>query len=78
MRQDVSPVSLTSAPSTRLPLPIVREGLTVKFADHPDLVEKHKYYIDMLQWEIPMNCEDKPEKIPKYELNPGTLDASGN
>ena len=24
------------------------EGLTVKFADRPDLVQKHKHYIDML------------------------------
>ena len=36
------------------------EGLTVKFANRPNLVVKHKHYIDMTKWDLPKYNGVKP------------------
>ena len=54
------------------------EGLTKKYANHPDFVQKHKYYIDMVKWEVPSPNAPLPVKAAKCELNPGVSDSFGN
>jgi hypothetical protein len=49
------------------------EALTKVFANRPDLVEKHKYYIDMIRWNIPTGDEPRPVRTMKCALNPGIL-----
>ena len=53
------------------------EGLSKRFANRPDLVVKHKKYIDMVKWE-PHNPLEKPVKAKQCVLNPGVLDPFGN
>ena len=48
------------------------------FANRPDLVDKHKKYIDMIKWDIPCGAAAKPVPAKKCKLNPGVLDGSGN
>ena len=52
------------------------EGLTVKFANRPDVVIKHKTYIDMIKWELPTGDQPTPTRAVKCVLNPGVLDSS--
>ena len=52
--------------------------MTVKFANCPELVEKHKKYIDMIKWDLPKSNAKKPVLAMKCKLNPGVLDSSGN
>jgi hypothetical protein len=50
------------------------EALSVAYANRPDLVIKHKYYLDMISWAE----EDQTTKInPAFPcaINKGTLDA---
>jgi len=50
------------------------EALSMAYADRPDLVIKHKYYLDMISWAK----EDPTAKItPAFPcvINKGTLDA---
>ena len=54
------------------------EGLSKKFANRPDLVKKHKYYLDMIQWKMPSDRESKPVIATSCELNPGVIDLAGN
>ena len=54
------------------------EGLSKKFSNRPDLVKKHKVYIDMLKWDVPSNPITKPVKAVKCPLNPGVIDDLGN
>ena len=53
------------------------EGLSKKFANQPLLVQKHKKFIDMVLWELPMEQSDKPIKAIKCPLNPGVFDRLG-
>ena len=53
------------------------EGLSKEFANCPDLVEKHKYYIDMLKWDVPKPPTQKPVKAFKCSINPGVIDELG-
>lgn len=53
------------------------EGLTKKIANRPDLVVKHKTYIDMIKWDLPKHNAPKPVLARKCKLNPGVLDSSG-
>ena len=54
------------------------EGLTLKFANRPGLVDKHKKYIDMIKWDLPCGAATKPVPAKKCKLNPGVLDGSDN
>ena len=54
------------------------EGLSKKFANKPLLVQKHKKFIDMVLWDLPMGQSDKPIKAFKCPLNPGVFDKFGN
>ena len=54
------------------------EGLTVKFANRPDLVVKHKKYIDMIKWELPVGNQPTPTRAVKCVLNPGILNSLGD
>jgi hypothetical protein len=54
------------------------EGLIVVFANFPDLVEKHKYYIDMLRWNVATGNEAKPGIAITCALNPCVLDSARN
>ena len=53
------------------------EGLTVKIVNCPDLVIKHKKYIDMIKWELPAGNQPASKRAEKYMLNPGVLDFFG-
>ena len=53
------------------------EGLSVSFANRPDLVKKHKHYLDMIKWEIPSSANKPPSKAVRCELNPGVFDLLG-
>ena len=54
------------------------EGLTKKYANRPDLVQKHKHYIDMVKWEVPSPDAPPPVRAAKCKLNPGVFDSVGN
>ena len=54
------------------------EGLSKKFSSRPDLVKKHKLYIDMIKWDIPTSQLNKPVKAIECPLNPGVIDDIGN
>ena len=54
------------------------EALSKKFANRPDLVEKHKKYINMIKWDVPTAQFEKPVKANMCPLNPGVIDESGN
>ena len=54
------------------------EALSKKFANRPDLVEKHKEYIDMINWNVPTAHFNKPTRAFKCPLNPGVVDEFGN
>ena len=54
------------------------EGLTKKYANRPDLVEKHKYYIDMVKWKVPSPDAPPLIKAAKCELNPGVFNSFCN
>ena len=49
-----------------------------KYANCPDLVQKHKYYIDMVKWVVPSPGAPLPVKAAKCNLNPGVLYSFGN
>ena len=53
------------------------KGLPVSFANQPDLVKKHKQYLDLINWEIPLGTNTPPLKAVKCELNPGVFDFLG-
>ncbi len=53
------------------------EALSVVYADCPDLVIKHKYYLDMISWEETNPTALITQAIP-CSMNKGTLDAQGN
>ena len=46
------------------------ERLSKAFANLPDLAIKHKYYIDMLRWDIPFDDVPTPVKTVNCELTP--------
>ena len=54
------------------------EGLTTKYANHQDLVQKHKHYIDMVKWEVPSPDAPPTVKAAKCKLNLGMFDSFGN
>ena len=64
--------------SCREPFCRTIEGLTLKFANRPNLVDKHKKYIGMIKWDLPCGAATKPVPAKKCKLNPGILDSSGN
>ena len=68
--------SNTSAPGWE-PLRRAIEGLSVKFANDPSLVEKHKKYLDMIRWDVPKVTTERPVKACSCALNPGVLDSRG-
>jgi hypothetical protein len=53
------------------------EVLSVVYADRPNLVIKHKYYLDMISWEETDPTALITEAVPCL-MNKGTLDAQGN
>ena len=53
------------------------EGLTLKFANRPDLVDKHKKHIDMIKWDLACGAAAKSVPAKKCKLNPGVLGGSG-
>ena len=68
---------ISSSPSWE-PFRRAIENLSVSFANRADLVEKHKRFLDMISWEVPLEAAEKPVRAASCELNPGVLDASGN
>jgi hypothetical protein len=68
--------STTSASSWE-PFRQAIEALSVVYADRPDLVIKHKYYLDMISWEEADLTALITQAIP-CSMNKGTLDAQGN
>jgi hypothetical protein len=55
----------------------VIEALSVVYADRPDLVIKHKCYLDMISWEETNPTASITKAVP-CSMNKGTLDAQGN
>jgi hypothetical protein len=53
------------------------EARSVVYADRPDLVIKHKYYLNMISWEEPNPTAMTTHTVPCL-MNKGTLDAQGN
>jgi hypothetical protein len=53
------------------------EALSVMYADPPNLVIKHKYYLDMISWEETNPTALITQAVP-CSMNKGTLDAQGN
>jgi hypothetical protein len=53
------------------------EALSVVYADCPDLVIKHKYYLDVISWEETNPTASITQAAPCL-MNKGTLDAQGN
>ena len=49
-----------------------------QYANQLDLVEKHKYYIDMVNLEVPSPDAPLPVKAAKCELNLGMFHLFGN
>ncbi len=68
--------STTSASSWE-PFRRAIEALSVVYADRPDQVIKHKYYLDMILWEETNPTASITQAIPCL-MNKGTLDAQGN
>jgi hypothetical protein len=67
----------TTSASSWGPFRRVIEALSVAYADHPDLVITHKYYLDMISWAK----NDPTAKITlafPCSMNKGTLEAHGN
>ncbi len=50
-------------------------ALSVAYADHPDLVIKHKYYLDMISWAKEDPTTEITPAFPCVINNEGTLDA---
>ncbi|KAL7524047.1 hypothetical protein ACHAXR_000415, partial [Thalassiosira sp. AJA248-18] len=68
--------STTSAPSWE-PFRRAIEVMTSVYYERDDLVEKHKYYLDMLEWED-MEEDTQPfTRAVPCELNKGILDTQG-
>ncbi len=53
------------------------EALSVVYADRPDLVIKHKYYLGMISWEETDPTALITQAVP-CSMNKRTLDAQGN
>jgi hypothetical protein len=68
--------STTSASSWE-PLWQAIEALSVVYVDCPDLVIKHKYYLDMISWEGTNHTASITQAVP-CSMNKGTLDTQGN
>ncbi len=68
--------STTSASSWE-PFRLAIEALSKVYADRPNLVIKHKYYLDMISWEETDPTALITQAIPG-SMNKGTLDAQGN
>jgi hypothetical protein len=68
--------STTSASSWE-PFQQAIEALSVVYADPPDLVIKHKYYLYMISWEETNPTASITQAVP-CSMNKGTLDAQGN
>ena len=54
------------------------KGLTKKYVNGPDLVQRHKYYIHMVKREVPSPDASPLVKAAKCQMNPGVLDSFGN
>ncbi len=54
------------------------EALSVVYVDRPNLVIKHKYYLDMISWEETDPTALITQAIIPCSINKGTLDAQGN
>lgn len=52
------------------------EALSRHFANRPDLVTKHRHYLDMVQW-APPTSSGRPVKAKACSLNRGVLDSTG-
>ena len=68
--------STTSAPCWE-PFRQAIEALLVVYADRPDLVIKHAFYLDMIVWEKPDPTVSITQAI-RCSINKGTFDAQGN
>jgi hypothetical protein len=68
--------STTSASSWE-PFRRAIEALSVVYVDRPNLVIKHKYYLDMISWEETNPTALITQAVPCL-MNKGTLDAQGN
>ncbi len=68
--------SMTSASSWE-PFRQAIEALSVVYVDCPNLVIKHKYYLDMISWEETNPTASITQTVPCL-MNKGTLDAQGN
>jgi hypothetical protein len=53
------------------------EALSVVYADHPNQVIKHKYYLNMISWEETDPTALINQAVP-CSMNKGTLDSQGN
>ena len=52
------------------------EAMSSHYANRPDLVSKHRCYIDMVQWASPVSATRLTRAIP-CSINSGVLDTSG-
>ncbi len=53
------------------------EALSSNYANRPDLVVKHRHYLDMVQW-APTSSNGTPVKAKACSINRGVLDLLGN
>ena len=53
------------------------EKLSVVYADRPDLVDKHRDYLDMITW-APIDPSIIPTRAKKCPINPGVTDNYGS
>ncbi len=69
--------SSTTSASSWEPFRQAIEALSVVYVDRPDLVIKHKYYLDMISWEETNPTASITQAIPCL-MNKETLDTQGN
>lgn len=53
------------------------EALSRKYANRPDLVVKHRRYLDMIQWAVPRSGT-QPVRAKACSMNQGVFDPSGD
>jgi hypothetical protein len=69
--------SSTTSASSWEPFRWAIEALSLVYAYCPDLVIKHKYYLDMISWEETDPTALITQAVP-CSMNKGTIDAQGN
>jgi hypothetical protein len=66
----------TTSSSSWEPFRHAIEAMSVVVANRPDLVTKHRYYLDMIQWED-LDLSTIPVMATSCPLNPGVLNSEG-